>query len=108
MKKIYLSLNSVDLGYLIQTTSGFKFIENEHAITNLKQDDLLTFQLFNIQTLSKQAFTEIPKIYQKFLPSKERKDLIKKANILETDSNFDKLYKLAGLNVMAINFKIHQ
>ena len=108
MNKVYLSLNEKDLGYLVEGTHCFKFVADEDVIVYLKNENPLAMLMFKLNKSGKQEYEYIPAPFSRFLAAKNRKDIIEKANIQEEDSQFECLYKLAGLDMMEINFKIHQ
>lgn len=108
MKKIYLSLNSFELGYLTRCGEGFEFVANQNEINQAKNENNMTMNLFNLNCFGKKKYENIPQVFKQFDISKERTDVINKANISENDDYFERLFKLAGLNSMPINFKIHQ
>ena len=108
MKKIYLSLDEIDLGYLIEDELSFKFVAHKDNILRAHQENPFIMKMFKLNTAGTKTYSQIPEPFSRFLISNSRKDLFEKANILDQDSQFDKLYKLASLNMMAINFKIHQ
>lgn len=108
MNKVYLSLNEKDLGYLVEGTHCFKFVADKDVIAHLEEENPLAMLMFKLNKCGEQEYEYIPAPFSRFLAAKNRKDIIEKADIKETDSQFDCLYKLAGLDMMEINFKIHQ
>lgn len=106
MKKVFLSLDDIDLGFLCEVKQGFQFVANEENMEKLLNEDAMIF--FKLNKNGSKFFEEIPVPFANFLVSDERKDLFEKANILEEDGEFERLFKLANLNMMKINFKIHQ
>ena len=106
--KIFIEFNKTSLGFLTKTEEGFDFVAFANEIEKLETENSIVFKMFNLNKKGTKSYSHIPSFFRKFLPSKERMDLMKKANIKETDSEFDKLFKLAGLNSMAINFKLRQ
>ena len=108
MKKVYLSLDDIDLGYLTKSEDLFQFVADEVAIKEAEQTNPLAMKLFKLNRKGKMFFDELPNVFRKFLVSNLRKDIISKADIIEEDNDFERLFKLAGLNMMNITFKIHQ
>ena len=108
MKKIYLAFKSTTLGYLCREEQGFRFYANEQSIRKIAQKNPILMRTFSLNISGNELYMNIPNLFSQFIPSKERVDLIKKAEIIETDDEFEKLYKIAGLNLVAINFKIHR
>lgn len=108
MNKVYLSLNDIDLGFLVEGTNCFNFVAYEDAIAYLKKENPFAMLMFKLNKSGEKIYEYIPAPFSRFLVAKNRKDIIEKAGIKEMDSQFECLYKLAGLNMMEINFKIHQ
>ena len=108
MTRVYLSLNNNDLGYLIKSNNKFKFVAFEDAVEMAKQQTPLAMMMFKLNKTGTKLYDSIPAPFSRFLITRSRKDLIEKANLLEQDGQFEALYKLAGLDMMEINFKIHQ
>lgn len=108
MKKIYLSFADIDLGYLQQNGQNCEFVAYEQNILNLENENPMVMQFFKLNKTGSKQYLSIPEPFSRFLISNSRKDLFEKADIKEEDGQFEKLYKLAGLNMMDINFKIHQ
>lgn len=108
MNKVYLSLNNNDLGYLTCQNDKFKFVAFEEEIKKAKEENPLAMMMFKLNQTGSKTYVSIPAPFSRFLIARSRKDLMEKANLCETDSQFEALYKLAGLKMMEINFKIHQ
>ena len=105
--KVFLSLDEIDLGYLIQTQNEYKFVANETGIEEANRLNSIAMTLFKLNKTGEQIFDEIPHVFSQFLVADSRKDLCEKAQIKEDDCEFEKLFKIAQLNIMKINFNIH-
>ena len=108
MEKVFLSYKSTKLGFLCRNEQGFCFVANETAIKKLQQKNPMLMKTFSLNLSGAEVYSKLPYLFSQFIPSNERVDLLNKAEIVEQDDDFDKLYKLAGLNLMNINFKIHR
>lgn len=108
MKKIYLSLDEMDLGYLIEDKKAFVFVANEEGVNSAQEKNPIAMQFFSLNRTGKKVFLKMPHTFSQFLITDSRKDLMLKANIDDEDSQFEKLFKLAELNLMKINFRIHK
>ena len=108
MKKVYLSLDEIDLGYLVQTDQSYLFIANEDGVNEAITTNPVAMKFFNLNKIGEKSYQQIPHLFAQFLLASSRNDLCEKAKFNETDDEFEKLFKLAGLNIMQINFKIHQ
>ena len=108
MNRVYLSLNNNDLGYLMSSNNKYKFVAFEDVIAMAIKQTPLAMMMFKLNKTGTKTYESIPAPFSRFLIGRNRKDLIEKANLSEQDSQFEALYKLAGLDMMEINFKIHQ
>ena len=106
--KVYISLNGLDLGYLTETNQGFEFVAYENNIELAEKENLIVMNMFKVNKCGKKTYSAIPEPFSRFIVSEARHDLIEKANIKIEDNQFARLFKLAGLNMVQINFKIHQ
>ena len=104
--KIGISLNDRCLGYLEEGDGEYLFYANVKEIALCKSEDPITMMLFKISDDIVCHLKEIPSVYREYLNGAEREDIIKNANICDSDSDFVKLYKIAFLNPKPINFKI--
>ena len=108
MEKVFLSYKSIKLGFLCRDEHGFCFVANETAIKKLQQKNPILMKTFSLNLSGAEIYSNLPCLFSQFIPSKERVDLLNKAGIIEGDDDFAKIYKLAGLNLININFKIHR
>jgi len=106
--KIYVDFNQIPLGYLAQINNAYAFVAFEEGFNKAKLENVFVLKMFPLNTKGEKIFLSLPTFFEQFLPSKERTDLIKKAQIKDCDSKFEKLYKIAGLKNMAINFQLRQ
>lgn len=108
MKKVFISFDEIDLGYLIETEKSYMFVANEQGILNAQEKNPIAMSLFKLNKTGKQNYEAMPHMFSQFIVTDSRKDICDKAKINTDDSQFEKLFKIAGLNIMKINFKIHQ
>ena len=106
MRKIYLSYKSVKLGYLCKEEKWFRFYADEENIKKLKKKCPILMKTYTLNVSGAEIYARMPDLFSKFIPSNERVDLLNKAGVVDGDDDFEKLYKLAGLNMVSINFKI--
>ena len=104
--KIGISLNDRCLGYLEEGDGEYLFYANVKEIAICKNEDPITMMLFNIPDEIVCHLKEIPNVYREYLNGAEREDIVSNAKIIDGDSDFVKLYKIASLNPNVINFKI--
>ena len=108
MKKVFLSLDECILGYLIESKIGYIFHADKEGIERAIKTNSLKMKFFTLNRSGMQEYTEIPNHYSQYLEGVDREDIIKKANLQESDSLFMKLYRVAGLKNNLINFTISQ
>ena len=108
MKRIYISFNNMDLGYLIEKDNKFVFVADDYGMAQFESLNPICFKMFSLNKNGEKEYNSMPKEYANFLISNERKDLMLKAGIVEQDNHFERLYKLSALEMMAKPFKIHQ
>lgn len=106
--KIALVLDGLELGYLEERNSKYLFMANSSIIQKLRDDNNAIMKLFNLNDGGVSIFEDIPFPYNSFLMYGKRLDIKGKAGILDSDSDFQKLYKLAFLKMVTENFEIRQ
>ena len=106
MEKIYLRFKSTTLGYLCRDEMGFRFFADETRIKRVQKRYPILMKMYTLNVSGAEIYARLPNLFANFIPSKERTDIITKAGIVDSDDDFEKLYKLAGLNLVNINFKI--
>lgn len=108
MKKVFLSIGDITLGYLCEKNEGYMFHASSDSIKEATKNYPIKMKFF---TLNKSGINEYPKIpnhFIQYLENVDRIDIVEKAGIVDGDSDFIKLYKVAGLKCQPINFKISQ
>ena len=102
--KVHLLYREFNLGSLEASPNGFVWTPNLSNITEAskKYIGMDMFLLEKEPTLYK----IIPWHYKDFLINADRPDLKQKANIQNSDSDFEKLYKLSKLNFFSSEFII--
>lgn len=108
MKKVFLSLDECILGYLLESENGYIFYADKEGIEKATKISSLKMKFFTLNRNGMKEYSEIPNHYSQYLEGVEREDIIDKAGLLESDSLFTKLYKVAGLRNNSINFTISQ
>lgn len=107
MKKIYISFEDLELGCLFKINNEIMFSADEQAIQKMEENNPIATTFFKLNKQGQQKYQIIPEPFSFFL-SNTRKDIIEKANIQEEDDEFEKLFKIAGLNLMPQIFRIYQ
>lgn len=108
MAKIILGIEDIELGYLSARGGKYIFYANGDEVVRARREYELDMLLFDLNDRGMTIFDTIPYPFSKFMAGTGRADLIKKAGIKESDDDFIRLYKLAGLKLMRQNFSIAQ
>lgn len=105
--KIALCYNDLVLGYLADEDGKYAFYADSKAFKQAKKDSVLIFPI-SINEAGVEFYDTIPYPFSNFVPSTNREDLVELAHIKPTDTVFEKLYKLAGLDAEHSLFFIKQ
>ena len=108
MNKIYLYLEDIPLGYLIESDGGYTFYADRENIADAKESHGIPMRLFNLNTSGMKKYDKIPHLFSVYLDGVNREDIVTSAGINDKDSDFAKLYKMSKLNLHPINFVIKQ
>ena len=108
MEKVFLSLNENVLGYLIASERGYVFHADKEGIINATKEYPIKMKFFTLNKSGMKEYSQIPNHFIQYLDGWDREDIMEKSGINESDSDFEKLYKIAGTNVHPINFLISQ
>lgn len=108
MSRISLNIEDIELGYLIERGNKYVFCANGNEVNRAKVEYPIDMILFNLNATGMQVYDDIPYPFTTFVSGTYRSDLMEKAGINQNDSDFVRLYKLAGLTMMRENFEIHQ
>jgi hypothetical protein len=103
-----LSIEDCDLGYLKRVEGKYSFFANASGIKSAKEKYPYDMKLFNLCEAGAVLLDEIPYPYTEYLSCCDRLDIKNKAKILDSDDNFEKLYKIAGLEIERVHFTIKQ
>jgi|LGVE01.1.fsa_nt_gb hypothetical protein len=98
MKQLKLNFNEYNLGVLTYENKNYSFTLNKESSELLLKSgvDLLATESEKESVISK----ELPLAFKNFLPDTEEKlTMLKKFGILKTDSDFEKLLKIAKLKL---------
>lgn len=106
MIKIYLSLDEFTLGYLSEKDGGYIFHASSEDIKEATKKYPIKMKFFTLNKSGIKEYKNIPNHYIQYLDNIDRKDIVEKAKILESDTDFQRLHKLTKLNLNVINFKI--
>lgn len=105
---LMLSIECFDLGYLKRIGNKYAFVSNASEIKNAKQSYPFDMKLFKLCDSGAMSFDNIPYPFSEYLSCCDRPDIKDKAGIVDTDDEFEKLYKIAGLEIERVHFTIKQ
>ncbi len=103
MKTISVYYKEIKLGELTTVNKNYVYKAIEKNVKLAHEKGYFTF-LFNCD--ENFISEELPYSLQNFIPTEKHKDIIEEANILKTDSDFEKLYKIASLPYSKEDFHI--
>ncbi|MBQ7351523.1 MAG: hypothetical protein IJW59_01460 [Clostridia bacterium] len=106
MNKVLLTIEDLDLGYLEKKGDKFVFFANPAGIRQAREQYPYDMKLFMLSEVGMTQFDDIPYPYSEYINYCDRTDIASKAKISEEDSDFDKLYKVAGLEMERVHFSI--
>ena len=105
---ISLNIEDIELGYLMERNGKYVFCANVKEVERARKEYPLDMILFDLNEGGMTVYDTIPYPFSNFMSGTHREDLMIKAGIKSTDSDFVRLYKLAGLKLIRQNFDIHQ
>ena len=106
MKKINLYVRDLLLGHLQENEGLFAFVPHETNIKLARQKYPLEMRAFKLNSSKVVCDKVMPYPFSSFLESTGRIDLIEKVGIEKNQSNFEKLYRLASLDLEYPIFRI--
>lgn len=105
--KLVLNIQDISLGYLIEENNKYKFFANSKNFDKaLKLYPIIKNLDLNSSGIG--IYDKIPYPVSNYLSGTSREDIVALAKIKKSDSTFEKLYKLAGLDYMHELFWISQ
>ena len=108
MKNIILCIKDICLGYLTEDCGRYVFYSQAEGIAKAKYEYPLEMMLFRLNASGVCKYETIPYPFSSFMAGTYREDLMLKAGINPLDSEFVRLYKLAGLRMTHQNFQIYR
>lgn len=103
MKAISVYFKEIKLGELTKVENNYIYKVNAKNVSLAHQKGYSTF----LYKCDESFISEkLPYSLQNYIPSSEHTQIIKEANILESDSDFEKLYKIALLPYEKEDFHI--
>ena len=108
MQKLNLFIFDFNLGQLLYESGEYIFDPNKENIKKAhKQYPIQMIPIINNLLYSKE-YNFLPYPFDEFLGYTNRLDIKENAGILDSDSDFEKLYKLAGIDMITPIFTITQ
>lgn len=107
MAKLILSIEDIELGYLMKKGDSYIFCANGNEVERARNVYPLDMMLFNLNSTGMSVYNQIPYPFSTWIDSTYRGDISSSAGIDEGDDDFVRLCKLATLPLMRENFEIH-
>lgn len=105
--KIVLNIQNIELGYLTYENDKYKFFANSKSFE--KAHNLYPIiKNLDLNSSGIGIYDKIPFPISNYISGTSREDIVALAKIKKSDSTFEKLYKLAGLDYMHELFWISQ
>lgn len=106
MKQVYLNFKDVVLGYLTQDGNAYVWVPNAEGIRLFNEKYAVAKSLLFLSSTAPRAYSTIPAHFEEFVYSSSRPDLSKKAKIEPSDTDFERLCKMATLSYFNQDFFI--
>jgi len=103
MKKILFKIDDLVLGALAYDKNKYVYVANNKDILKAKKAYPLEMRFYKLNIDGAMSFDILPYPFNEYLSYTAREDLSLKAGITSSDSDFDRLYKLAGLDIAPYN-----
>lgn len=102
-KTIGVYFREIKLGELSKVNDNYVYKSNEE---NVKQAHEKGYSSYLYKCDDSFISTELPYSLQNFVPDEKQTQIVTLAKITKNDSDFDKLYKVAKLNLVVPDFHI--
>lgn len=106
MKQVYLTFKGIELGFLTEEKGAYIWVPKKEGIQEFYEKYEAATDLLLLSAIEPEVYSVIPKHFNQFVESAKRPDLAKDAGIVENDSDFEKLYKMAALDYFNDEFCI--
>lgn len=106
MKQVYLTFKGIELGFLTEEKGVYIWVPNKDGIQEFYEKYEAATDLLLLSAVEPEVYSYIPKHFIEFLESSKRPDLAKDAGITDSDSDFEKLCKMAALDYFNDEFCI--
>jgi len=108
MLKVKIFVKDLELGCLTEIDKGYVYAANKSGISNAFKKYPIEMRRYNLVKSGTVRYKDVPPIFDEFLEYTNRVDLIERAGINSLDTDIEKIYKLAGLDMMSTVFTIKQ
>ena len=108
MKKVYLHFKDYVLGFLVQENNSYVWFPDTNNIKSCFYKYNGAVDLFLLEIDKQKIYNIVPQHFSDYLVTSERTDIVKNAKIESSDSDFEKLYKMASLKYFGNDFYISQ
>lgn len=106
MNQVYLHFKDICLGSLTQSQGAYVWTPDIVQIEKFATIYSGAIDMFFLNPAKPQIYKQIPYHYSEFVENCERPDFVRQAGIKSTDSDFEKLCKMATLSYFGHDFYI--
>lgn len=108
MLKVKLFVHELELGCLTEIDKGYVFAANKVDIDKAFKMYPIEMRRYELVKSGTVLYRDVPPVFDEFLGYTHRGDLMERAGITSADSDLERIYKLAGLDMMSTIFTIKQ
>ena len=108
MLKVKIFLKELELGCLTVRDEGYVYAANKVAINSAFKKYPIEMRRYTLPQSGNSLYKCVPPIFSEFLEYTNRADLMERVGINVLDAAIEKIYKLAGLDMMSTVFIIKQ
>ena len=107
MLKVKLFVHDIELGELTEIDRGYVFTANKLNVSKAQKTYPIEMRRFSLP-VGVALYKDVPPIFDEFLEYSLRGDLVELAGINSEDTELERLYKLASLDMHDLVFNIKQ
>ncbi len=103
--RVHILFKDFSMGFLAEHENGYAWVPNDDVLAMMKQRHPLTLELFLLPH-EPCLFRNVPSHFDEYLEASNRADLKEKAGIKNSDSDFERLFKMGFLEYFSEDFVI--
>ena len=106
MKQVYLHFKEIELGFLTEEAGNYIWVPNADGIKEFYVKYEAATDLLFLSSTEPEVYNKIPYHFDEFVESSYRADLQEDAKIVDSDTPFERLYKMGTLDYFGDDFSI--